>query len=281
MQMNMLSFDVEDSFQILYRDTSGKTTPPTQQVVVSTEQILGILKRHNTKGTFFILGTVAEAFPNLVKQIADQGHEIATHGHTHRFVSSLSQDEFDYELKTSLSILRKLSGQPVVGHRAPAFSIDAEGMEWAFETMRANDILYDSSIVKQFDASQPSNAKPFTTTGGIIEVPMPRVSFGVKQGLIGGSYLRLFPYSLIRSRIKQSNSLDANSLVYMHPYEFDTYQFDSYPMTFDYSGVPIKQRVETRVAKIQRKINRSKSAQKLASLITEFKFFPIATALQL
>lgn len=273
--INMLSVDVEDYHQLVYRNKLGVRIPPTNQVAESTLRILHILREYNTRATFFVLGTVAEHFPELVQQIARAGHEVATHGYSHRSIAGMTPEEFSSELSSSLSILRELTGQRVVGHRAPVFSLNAN-CSWAFDVMVEHGIAYDSSVfpIKQGYNSSVSRA-PYAIRPNLIEVPLSILEVGRARILLGGSYFRLCPYRFSHWAIRRLNREGLPAVVYLHPYEFDTA-----PEPFDFSGVPIRQCLEVSLLNLQYRINRSRTEGKLRTLLIDFRFTSILDGLK-
>ena len=274
--LNMLSVDVEDYHQLMYRNMLGVQIPPTDQVVESTLRILHVLRECGTRATFFVVGNVAERFPELVQSIAEAGHEVATHGYAHRFISDMTPDEFSIDLSLSLSVLRELSGQKVVGHRAPRYSVAAD-CSWAFKILVQHGINYDSSLpfVSHGHAQLPSASHiAYEIEPSLIEVPLSALELGRVRLPLGGSYIRLLPYDFTRRAIRHINRKDLPVVVYLHPYEFDTA-----PAPFDFAGVPVAQRVKVGLLHWQYRINRSRSETRLRAMLSEFSFACILDSL--
>jgi polysaccharide deacetylase family protein (PEP-CTERM system associated) len=151
--LNLLTIDVEDYFQvhafsrvIKYEDWDRFEC----RVERNTDRLLSILDsvlspQHSPKGTFFILGWLAERYPDLVRRIQKEGHEIACHGYAHRLVYTQSRDEFRQDVRRTKSILEDVTGQEIIGYRAPSYSITKKS-EWAFEVLAEEGFKYDSSI---------------------------------------------------------------------------------------------------------------------------------------
>lgn len=278
---NVLSFDIEDTFQYLYRNKNGKQAAPTQQVVESTMALVNILAEYKVSATFFILGIVAECFPELIANVANAGHEIATHGHSHKFVSSMSPDEFYEDVTRSLSLLSSASDYQVIGYRAPAFSITSANCKWVWERLQQAGIRYDSSVVsgRWFENKGQQNLSPFALNSDLTELPITTINYGNRSFPLGGTYFRLFPYSVIRNTVIAENASGRPAVIYLHPYEFDFYQLPTRRKDFDYSGVPLKQRVLTEVHRGVRHINRTSSRLKLERLLSEFEFTTAASLL--
>ena len=143
--LNALTIDVEDYWNILSRDWLYTEAEPSDAVVKITEWFLQIHADTNVKATFFILGEVAQCFPELIKGIVSEGHEIAVHGFYHRQIFKLSHDEFKKEVGDAKKLLEDLTGRQVLGHRAPAFSVNKD-TQWALEVLLEEGFKYDSSV---------------------------------------------------------------------------------------------------------------------------------------
>src|SRR5580704_14658298 len=145
---NVFSVDLEDWFCV--QNLSGiiprdQWSQCESRVERNTLALLDLLSRHRVEATFFVLGWIAERFPGLVREVESRGHEIATHGYSHRLITSLTRDEFRADLEKSLDVLARCSSQSVRGFRAPSFSVTRKTW-WALEIMRSAGIRYDSSI---------------------------------------------------------------------------------------------------------------------------------------
>jgi len=214
--MNILTFDIEDWFHTHqnrqnYSGHIWKDLP--SKVEENTQRILKMLESRDLKATFFILGWVAEHYPQLVKQIHQRGHEIAAHSHWHHNPSLLSPEDFEKDLKLCLSTLENLIGEKVTTYRAPGFNLKLSH-KWAFEILSANGIKVDSSVEL---IKRPVNI-PITTKVGnqeIIEFPLLKSPFGFPYS--GGGYFRALPGSLINHLLKNKDY----RLLYFHPRDFD------------------------------------------------------------
>jgi len=219
MQTNIISIDLEDWRQ----STFDNNAPISSQVVDNTKVILDIFAKYQIKATFFCLGLVARKFPQIIKAINSHGHEIGTHGWSHKSVKQLGKDKFKLELFKSIEILEQLTGDKVVGHRAPDFSIDLN-MNWAFNIMQEAGLIYDSSIfpVKGKRYGSPEcNVAPFKLNE-LWEIPLSTVSFlGRQIAVLGGGYFRLYPIFLSKYFIKKINAENRPAIVYLHPYEIN------------------------------------------------------------
>lgn len=195
------------------------------------EQSLGILlellARHDATATFFTLGWIAERHPFLMRRIVDAGHEIASHGHLHRRVDTLTPAEFRDDIRVSKSILENLSGTTVWGFRAPNFSI-SPGTEWAFDILLEEGFRYDSSL---FPIRRPGygypNAPPIPhlihrAAGTLTELPLATTEWrGIRIPAAGGAYLRHLPFRLIRRAFREHDENGVPGMFYIHPWELD------------------------------------------------------------
>ncbi|MCC3526538.1 MAG: polysaccharide deacetylase family protein [Microcoleus sp. PH2017_22_RUC_O_B] len=228
---NVLTIDIEDWFHILDVDSIPSIEDwhkLESTVAKNTQVILDLLHKYDTKGTFFVLGWVAEYFPDLVRQIAKQGHEIATHGYSHELIYNLTPNEFRRDVARSLDVLERITSRPILGYRAPGFSI-ANSSLWALDILVELGLQYDASIfpMNRNHGGLPGfsgDAAWLTTSQGnkILEIPVtPTTVFNKKVYLFGGGYFRLAPYSAIAAGIEQLNNQGKPALVYLHPREFD------------------------------------------------------------
>ena len=178
------------------------------------------------KATFFTLGWIAERHPELIRAIADAGHEIASHGYAHSKITEQSRQEFREDVIRAKEILEEVSGQSVIGYRAPSFSIGSDNL-WALDVLAETGHQYSSSIypvVHDHYGMPEASRFPFRTkTGGILEIPMSTVSiFGRNFPCAGGGYFRLVPYRYFRWTTRKLNEVEGQSSVfYFHPWELD------------------------------------------------------------
>ena len=232
-QVNAFSIDVEDYFQVaaLAGAISRESWPDREyRVEANTERILKLLDETQVRGTFFVLGWVAEKSPSLVKRIAAAGHEIACHGHSHQLIYSQTPDVFREETTRAKRHLEDVIGQPVLGYRAASFSITKDSL-WALETLIDLGFRYDSSIfpIAGHDRYGIPGASveigPVTAPSGrtIVEFPMSAAMFfGVQVPVSGGGYFRILPYWLTRTGLKQINEQAGRPFTfYLHPWEVD------------------------------------------------------------
>lgn len=229
---NAFTVDLEEYFQVeafsgIIRRNDWENYP--SRVGDLTARLLGILDSFQVRGTFFVLGWLAERNPGLVKNIHDAGHEIASHGFDHRMVSTMSPEAFRRDIRKSKAILEDISGTSVVGYRAPTFSI-TERTSWAYEILLEEDYFYSSSVFPVWHdrygwpefGEDPrkmfSNGK-----GEIWEVPLPVRSLGpLRIPFGGGGYLRAYPLRLTKALFRSIARKGRSGVVYIHPWELDT-----------------------------------------------------------
>jgi len=230
----MLSFDVEEFFQVeaaahVIDPQSWDSMPKRLEPVVS--RILQLLDEYQSSATFFILGWVARYERRLVRRIADMGHEIASHGMSHRMLNRLNPAEFRQELHDSRRLLEDISGQVVSGFRAPTFSIN-HTTAWALDVLAETGFRYDSSVFpirhdRYGVPDAPVGPHYAVGPGGgkILEIPPLTVRvFGKNLPLGGGGYLRLFPVRAIDFALKKALSRAQRPMLYLHPWELDADQ---------------------------------------------------------
>ncbi|HET8804199.1 MAG TPA: DUF3473 domain-containing protein [Aequorivita sp.] len=226
--------DVEDGISGAMRDVFNTKVEQTDRVVRCTSEILDLCAECDVKGTFFILGEVAEDFPQLIKDIAGAGHELGIHGYHHKQFFRMTKEEAYEELSSAKKLIEDLSGMKVEGHRAPAFSVMPE-TEWALDVIADTGFTYDSSIMpcKGKRYGWPGFSKDIgyiKTPNGkkLVEVPMTTTSFlGRETPVAGGGYLRLFPLNFTK-RAFESTIENRPAIIYMHPYEVDTEKYPAY-----------------------------------------------------
>lgn len=225
---NAFTVDVEDYFHV---EAFANVIKPEdwdhypQRVEGNTMRILDILGKYGVKGTFFVLGWVAERVPGLVKRIAGEGHEVACHGYSHQPLSRMTPDEFRQDLRKSKEILEGISGCSVKGYRAPTFSI-TPGREWAFTILAEEGLLYDSSVfpIRHDNYGWPDFPRhAVKRKEGIVEIPMSTVRvLGINLPFSGGGYLRIFPLSFIKACYRHVNLSEGKpAILYIHPWEVD------------------------------------------------------------
>lgn len=227
---NAMTIDVEDYFQVsafaphISRDSWDHLPCRVERNI---ERILALLDEQNVQATFFTLGWIAKRYPQIVRDIIGNGHELASHGYNHLRVSDQSPSEFLDDITRSKKLLEDLGGQSVIGYRAPSFSIGKRNL-WALDTLLEAGYLYSSSIYPiQHDHYGMPEAPRFKFQhrgqNGLVELPATTVNlFGRNFPASGGGYFRLMPYSLSRWLMKRVNHTDRQSCIfYFHPWEID------------------------------------------------------------
>jgi polysaccharide deacetylase family protein (PEP-CTERM system associated) len=231
---NAITIDLEDYYQVsaFANDVVvDQWDSFSSRIEKNTAKLLSILAECGTKATFFTLGWVAKTYPKLVREIADQRHEIACHSNVHRSIFAMTANEFRQDSLQAKQLLEDVIGTPVRGYRAPSFSITRNSL-WAFEILAELGFSYDSSVfpIKHPNYGWPRAPRfPFTiktARGSITEFPMPTLKLGGARAPIGGgAYLRLLPYWYTRWGIRHINdSEDRSACIYLHPWELDTEQ---------------------------------------------------------
>jgi polysaccharide deacetylase family protein (PEP-CTERM system associated) len=227
---NAMTIDVEDYFQVsAFAPHIPRESWPsmTCRVERNVDRILALLRERDVKATFFTLGWIAERYPQVVRAIVDEGHELASHGYGHLRASDQSEEEFRDDITRSKAVLEDISGQQVLGYRAPSFSIGTRNL-WAVDTLRNAGYRYSSSIYPiQHDHYGMPDAPRFAFypngEDGLLEVPITTVRMmdrNLPAG--GGGYFRFFPYAVSRWFLNKVNRDDRESgIFYFHPWEID------------------------------------------------------------
>jgi polysaccharide deacetylase family protein (PEP-CTERM system associated) len=224
---NILTVDVEECFHRNDLELSPQQRKLLRgRVVDQTERLVALLTAAGQRGTFFILGEVAESYPGLVRTLRQHGFELGLHSYRHRLVYEQQQEEFRRDTKTAKTILEKMAGTEVLGFRAPSWSITERSL-WALRILADMGFRYDSSILpaKAYVGGLP-RSNPFIhrrKEAAIIEVPPSIVTIGrFRLPFSGGLYLRTLPYGFIRYCIRRLNRKGLPAVIYLHPWEFDT-----------------------------------------------------------
>jgi len=226
---NYMTIDVEDYFQVAAFEKIVRFDAWDSfesRVTANTRRVLEILAEHDTKATFFILGWTAEHFPDLVREIVEAGHVIGCHSYLHRKIYTMTPDEFREDTIKAKSILEDITGQPVLGYRAPSYSITKKSL-WALDILAELGFTYDSSIfpIMHDNYGIPDSPRFSYQHPGMsmIEYPISTaVLMGRKIPVSGGGYFRLFPYWFTRLALKLINGRERQPFVfYLHPWEVD------------------------------------------------------------
>ena len=233
--LNGLSIDVEEAFHAsAFEGIIDPATWPerTSRVESNVDRLLELLDRRLTHATFFVLGWIAERHPRLVRRIHAAGHEIASHGYNHRLIYHQSPDEFRQDVVASKQRLEDIIGEPVVGYRAPTYSITRRTL-WALDILAEAGYRYDSSIFPVYHdrygvAGAPRFPYRLQAPSGatLVELPPTTLSLGLfNLPVAGGGYFRLYPFAVTRAAVTVLNRLEHQpALVYVHPWEIDPAQ---------------------------------------------------------
>lgn len=227
--VNAMTVDVEDYFQVSafekhIRREDWNDTPC--RVEANVDRILGIYADADIKATFFTLGWMAERYPQMVRNIVGQGHELASHGFSHVRVINQTPEEFREDVVRTKALLEDIGGCAVRGYRAASYSIGRDNL-WALSVLQETGHEYSSSIYPiQHDLYGMPEAPRFAFRAGengILEIPVTTVELGERKFPCGGGgYFRLFPYALSRWAMRRVNRQDQQSCVfYYHPWEID------------------------------------------------------------
>ena len=230
---NAMTIDVEDYFQVsAFADHISRESWASLpcRVERNIDCILTLLNAADVKATFFTLGWIAERYPEMVKRIVKEGHELASHGYGHLRASDQTRAEFHDDVSRSKALLESIGGQAVLGYRAPSFSIGTNNL-WALDVLLEAGYKYSSSIypIKHDHYGMPDAPRfSFYPNGkdGLLELPITTVRV-MQRNLPagGGGYFRLFPYQLSRWLLNRVNRLDKQpGIFYFHPWEVDPEQ---------------------------------------------------------
>jgi polysaccharide deacetylase family protein (PEP-CTERM system associated) len=235
MLRNIISVDVEEYFHPAELEawvSADQWATLPSRVEVETLRVLEIFGRHGVKSTFFVLGWVADRFPDLVREIANRGHEIGCHSFAHKLVYNLTPSQFKEDTVKAVRAIEDACGVRPRAYRAPSYSITRRSM-WALEILVECGFTHDSSIypIRHDRYGMPGfgrHAQTVSTPSGpIVEVPIATVQLSsrIVAPVGGGAYLRLFPYRYIAAGIRYVNQSDHQpACVYFHPWELDTAQ---------------------------------------------------------
>ena len=271
---NAFTVDVEDYFQVsAFADTVAVSDweKKEMRVEASMNRLLALLDKHHVKATFFTLGWVAERYPQLIKNLAQQGHEIASHGYWHQRATGQTTAQFKEDVGSARKLLQDLTGCDVHGYRAPSFSIDRTN-EWAYDVLLEEGYQYSSSI---YPVSHDHYGVPdaprfkYKTEQGLWEVPLSTLVMNNKNiPISGGGYFRLYPYRVTSWAIKRFHDKDTQPYIfYMHPWEIDP-------------GQPRQQGLSFK-SKFRHYLNLGRVESRLDKMLQEFKWSTMADSLDL
>ncbi|MGH8672378.1 MAG: XrtA system polysaccharide deacetylase [Burkholderiales bacterium] len=264
---NAMTVDVEDYFQVSalapYIPRESWDAQPCR-IERNIDRILALFDQQGVKATFFTLGWLAERYPQMVRRLVADGHELASHGYAHRRVTDQTPAEFRDDITTAKHILEDISGVQVQGYRAPSFSICEKNL-WAMDVLGEAGYSYSSSIypVRHDHYGMPDAPRfAFRPCGsnGVLELPATTLAFfGRNLPAAGGGYFRLIPYALSRLLMRQVNDKDAQPCIfYFHPWEIDP-------------GQPRQRRIGLK-ARFRHYVNLETMEHKLAALLKDFRW---------
>ena len=205
--MNILTFDIEEWF--VWDNLGFLTLEKRAEYDRRLGLILDLLDSRGVKATFFCVGMMGERFPDVIKKIAERGHEIGCHSDVHSWLNKMTEKECREDTRSAIDRLEQCTGQKVISYRAPAFSV-GEGSEWIFNVLCENGITRDSSVFPakrdfggfaSFGADTPSVIRCGGSTLHEFPIPVTKTVFGF-TAFSGGGYFRFFPYRFVSSRMK-------------------------------------------------------------------------------
>ncbi len=265
--INVMSIDLEEWFQVtnfenvISRSGWNQCLSRTQEVM---PRLLDLFSEHRVRATFFTLGWIAERYPELIRRISKEGHEIASHGYDHRLVTTMTRDEFRQQLIQSKDILEQILGEAIYGYRAPTYSFRKE-THWVIEELLDTGFLFDSSIFPHGKRDNPElcdSKFPCYLSGKgkqLAEYPLSIFNFyGMEIPIAGGGYFRLLPYMFVKQMIERLNQKDKLAIMYFHPWEFD-------PEQPKVASAPM-------LSKFRHYVNLKQNEDKLKCLVRDFRF---------
>lgn len=223
---NFLTVDLEEWFHVNYAgiDTAALAGSPSNLPEL-TRRLLDLFQAHDVRCSFFVLGSVAEKYPDAIRRICGAGHEVASHGYAHKAITQMTAAEFRADLCRTSGILESLTGTKVTGFRAPSFSVTAKILPWYYQTLEELGFIYSSSIFagRTFLYGIPDFPYRIHRPAGtrIVEIPITKINLGVT---VLPLYIRLFPASVILRQIHRENNAGRPAMLYLHPREIDREQ---------------------------------------------------------
>jgi polysaccharide deacetylase family protein (PEP-CTERM system associated) len=225
--------DVEEYFQVSAFEPyipRSQWESMESRVEQGVDRLLEVLDRFETRATFFVLGWIVDRNPELVRRIHRAGHEIGSHGWNHRRVLGQTPDEFRDSVRRTKDALEGVTGDPVLGYRAPSFSI-TPGMEWTLDVLLEEGYRYDSSLfpIRRSGYGYPCGGRDVhwldRAGGRLLEAPPATIRrFGRNYPAGGGAYFRLLPYQVISSAVRDFERRGVPATFYIHPWEVDPHQ---------------------------------------------------------
>ena len=271
--INALTIDVEEFFQIHALSETVSIEDwinYPSQVEANTQIILDILEKASVKATFFCLGWVGRKCPSLIKKIANARHEVASHGDMHQVIYSQDRKTFRQDIVESKKLLEDITGKPVLGYRAPTYSI-TEKTIWALDELEQAGFKYDSSIfpIHHDNYGIPSAPRfPYKIEGrNLAEFPISTIRFGkLNLPISGGGYFRLFPYLITKAGLMTIENTGNPFVFYIHPWEFNP-------------GNPKVEGLST-LSRFRSYINLSRTKPRYEKLVKDFSFSTMENSLK-
>lgn len=274
MTINAMTIDVEEHFHVSVFDglvPRDRWTRLESRVCANTGRLLQILGDADVRATFFVLGCVAERFPQLVRDIASQGHEVASHGYAHRLISDQTAQAFRDDVRRAKALLESITGLPVRGYRAPSYSVTPRTL-WALDILADEGHEYDASIfpIHHDRYGIPLSPRhPYIVRRNgrtLIEAPASTTAVGpLNLPIAGGGYFRLLPYAWTHWGISRVNRREGRPVIfYLHPWEID----------------PDQPRLDAGlISRFRHYRNLGKTEHRLRRLLGDFRFGPMAAVL--
>ena len=265
--LNAFTVNVEDYFQVSAFENSVRREHWERfesRVQANTCRFLELLDRRHVRATFFVLGWIAERYPQLVREIHACGHEIGSHGYWHRLVYQQTPEGFRADLRRSRDVLQEVIGQAVTAYRAASFSVTGQSL-WSLEILVEEGFTIDSSIFPirhdryGIPGARLGPHRLTTAAGTIWELPPAVVRLaGMHLPVGGGGYFRLFPLPWTLYCLRRINGVQRQPFVcYVHPWEFD----------------PDQPRLRgSRLSRFRHYVNLSRNEQKLDAALSRFRF---------
>lgn len=274
--LHVFTIDLEDWYQGLEIDMNdwGQFVPRIEN---GLRVLLDLCAQAGVHATFFVLGRQAEKTPLLMREVSELGHEIACHGYSHRFIYYQRPADFRQEVRRAKRVLEEITGQPVLGFRAPFFSITQKSL-WALDILLEEGFKYDSSLFPVFNyrygvasATRLPGNIPTPSGNSIFEIPLSTVRlphgaarFGINLPISGGGYFRLYPYRLTFALARLLERQGTGLVFYVHPWEFDP----------DHPRV----KMPRRIAQFTHYLNLPAMIERTRQLLLDFAFVPIREA---
>ena len=274
--INAMTIDVEDYFHVSVFDglvPREKWSQMESRVSRNTDRLLEIFDDAGVKATFFVLGWVAERFPDLVRRISESGHEIASHGFAHRLIYDQTPAAFRDDVRTSKDLLEEVTGKTVNGFRAPSYSVTPRTL-WALDVLIEEGYTYDASVfpIHHDRYGIPLSPRhPYVISsraGSLVEAPASTIRFGRFNFPVGGGgYFRLLPYEWTHLGISRINKDERRAAIfYLHPWEVD----------------PGQPRLQAgMIGRLRHYRNLDQTESRLRRLLKDFRFGPLGSVLSL